>query len=187
MYHSSYRRRAREKMQPSPLKPVPDDKVEDKKPNDRTVSTESKNEVESSFERQARIVKEQMRIFIMRLREREEERRQKIEQAQQPPPIQSDQASEQTLVPAVTQQDPIVLLEMPIDDTDVDLPEPTDLESYLQAFDGERKTIFRSMFMYAYPNACPHISGQRDQISVSPSSGYWRRRFDSTARENSTT
>jgi hypothetical protein len=90
---------------------------------------------ETSFERQARIVKEQMRIFALRMREREMIARLEKAQRQEQQQISSKPAA----AAGATQE---LVHEPVVEDASLDaesaaeLIEPTDLESYLQALDG---------------------------------------------------
>lgn len=93
---------------------------------------------ETSFERQARIVKEQMRIFALRMREREMiarlEKAQRQEQQQissSKPPAAAASGATQELV-----HEPVVEDASLDAESAAELIEPTDLESYLQALDG---------------------------------------------------
>lgn len=98
---------------------------------------------ETSFERQARIVKEQMRIFALRMREREMiarlEKAQRQEQQQQINSSKPAAVATQELVHERGAVPPVIEDASLDAESAAELIEPTDLESYLQALDDERQ------------------------------------------------
>jgi hypothetical protein len=94
---------------------------------------------ETSFERQARIVKEQMRIFALRMREREMIARLEKAQRQEQQQINSSKPAAVATQELVHERGvvPPVIEDASLDaESAAELIEPTDLESYLQALDG---------------------------------------------------